>query len=524
MSAKHLDCLLVNPPFTFPGGFNFGQRTLDVPLGIIALAAYARENEFSVNILDCNLEFQDTDKEFEKYFVENYVNKFETIKLIGITTTTPTINASFRVARVCKKYFPDCILALGGSHASFVPDESLDRKYIDCVALGEGEETLIQLLQGFPFGDIPGLAHKQEVEGEIQFIRNAPRIRIKKLDELPMPAYDMLDVPKYRPIIGNFKRLPAMMMITSRGCPWSCNFCRRTVGKMWTYRSAESLYAEMKFLSDTYGIKDIAFMDDVFTVQKSRVVELCNLLIENPLDIQWLCFARVDIVDQEMLLMMKKAGCWGIMYGVENFNQDILDGFQKEIGIDQVNDAVKWAKNAGIEIRACLIVGSEGDNEAVIDKNIKMIKELDPDLLSVAILTPFPGNDVFNKALREDRILSYDWDIYYGATPLVRIDSMTPEETLVQYRRMTFKFYMRPKYILKRLRNMKSFKELRYNMIGGFGIMRFYLEKFFGLKHKPASINSEELTDMENERINRFIGKENLVRLTLTATKQTATT
>ncbi len=523
--SQTLDCLLIYPPFAFTDGFNFGQRALDVPLGVITLAAYVRECNYSVELIDCNLEFEDTDAEFEAFFKKNYVEKYAAIKVIGITTTTPTINASFRIAKLCKKYYPDCIMALGGAHASFVPDESLDKEYIDCVAMGEGEDTLKELIEGFPFGDIDGLAYRVQSEEGITFVRNKPRTRIKKLDELPRPAYDMIDIPKYRPIIGNFKRLPAMMVITSRGCPWSCNFCRRTVGKMWTYRSAESLYAELKFLAETYGVKDIAFMDDVFTVNKQRVIDLCNMLLEKPLDIQWQCFARVDIVDPDMLKLMKKAGCWGVMYGVENFDQSILDGLKKEIEISQIFQAVQWAKDAKLEIRACMMVGNDGDTEEILNRNIDLVIKLDPDLLSVAILTPNPGNDVFNKALREDRLMTYDWDMYYGATPIVKIDHLSPDDVVRMYRKMSFKFYLRPGYIIKRLRNIKSADELKHNIIGGIGMVTFYLEKVFGKRKKAIKVTAEsELTDMQKDKLARKVDKSALVKLTMTATKQTAIT
>lgn len=522
-----LDCLLINPPFFFPKGFYYGQRTIDVPLGLTALAAFVREYGFSVDILDCNYYFDDTDLEFEAWFVENYVKKYPKIKVIGVTTTTPTINVSYRLATLIKQYYPNCIFVLGGSHASFVPDEALNNDAVDCVVMGEGEETLLELLQGFSFGDINGLAYKIFSEGELSFIRNKPRTRKKALDDLPMPAYDLIDIQSYRPIIGNFKRLPAMMLVTSRGCPWSCSFCRRTVGKMWTYRSAESLYNEFKYLSETYGVKDIAIMDDVFTVSKARVEEFCNLLITKPLDIQWQCFARVDIVDKDMLMMMKKAGCWGIMYGVENFDQEILNSIQKGVEIEKVFNAMQWTKNAELESRVCMIVGNDGDTEEGINENIKLLKRLDPDLISVSILTPFPGNDVFNKTIREDRILSYNWDDYYGSTPLVKVPNLSSEDVERLYRKMTFAFYLRPSYILKRLLNTRSWNEVKLNFIGGFGILGFFVEKVLKLfKKKPKKVPFEKLTTMQKLKLahDPIKNKQKIIELTLTATKQTSKT
>ena len=517
---RNLDCLLINPPFVFPKGFYFGQRTVDVPLGLLSLAAFVRERGFSTQLLDCNYYFKDTDIEFEDWFETNYVKKFDQIKVIGITTTTPTINASYRLAQILKLKYPKSIIVLGGSHASFVPDEALSNSFVDCVAMGEGEDTLLELLKGVPFSEILGLAFKSnDSEGE-KFIRNKTRGRIRELDELPMPAYDLINIEAYRPIIGNFKRLPAMMLVSSRGCPWSCSFCRRTVGKMWTYRSSESLYNEFKYLSETYGVKDIAIMDDVFTVSKGRVMEFCQLLIEKPIDVQWQCFARIDIVDEEMLNTMHKAGCWGIMYGVENFDQTILNSLHKGIEAQHVFKVMEWTKSANLESRVCMIVGNEGDTEELVDSNIELLKKLDPDLISVSILTPFPGNDIFIKAHKEDRILSYNWDTYYGSTPLVKIDSLSPQNVERLYRKMTFSFYFRLSYIFKRLIRIKSWEEFKMNFLGGLGLFGFFIEKIrFNFRGKKTKESKTFMQVLKTKYIPDE-NKELLRKLTYNTTKQ----
>ncbi len=513
-----LDCLLIWPPFIFPDGFYTKQRALDPPLMHLALAAYIREYGYSVQILDCNAKFKTTDEEFEAYFIESYVNKYAEIGVIGFSTTTPTINACFRVAAICKKHYPDCKVIFGGAHASFIPDESLDNENVDVVCIGEGEETLKELLDGMPYGDIRGLAYKKLTENGLEFIKNQPRVRLKELDALPLPAYDLIDMDIYRPIIGNFKRLPAMMLVSSRGCPWSCNFCRRPVGKMWTYRSAQDLYNEFEILSKQYGIKDIAIMDDVFTVNKERVFEFCNLLIEKPLDIQWLCFARVDIVTAEMLQIMKNAGCWQIMYGVENFNQEILNAINKGVEVHQIFDAVSWAQGAGLEVRVCMIVGNVGDTEEVVNRNIKLLNRLNADYISVAILTPFPGHDIYNWALQQDRIISYDWDLYYGSTPLVKLDTLSAADVTRLYRKMTFSFYFRPKFIFKKLKRIRTFTEFWINVKGFIGLFNFRIEKMLPKKRVDNTRPDSKKHILKPEMISRRR------KLTQTATKQTAIT
>lgn len=517
-----LDCLLINPPFVFPNGFYAGQRALDPPLSLLALAASVRKAGYSVQILDCNAEFRDTDAEFEAHLIEAYVGKFSDIRFIGMTTTTPTINAAFRIADVCKKIFPAAKIILGGAHASFVPDESLDRASVDFVCIGEGEDTLDALLAGKPAAEITGLAYKGSAAAGAQAIKNPPRGRIRELDELPLPAYDLLDLKSYRPIIGNFKRLPATLMTTSRGCPWSCNFCRRPVGKTWTYRSAQSLYNEMRHLSEVYGIRDITFMDDVFTVNRKRVFELCDLLIENPIDVKWKCFARVDIVSPELLSKMKEAGCWGIMYGVENFDQAILNSINKGIAVQQIFDAVGWAKSARLEVNVCMMVGNPGDTEEGINENIRLVKKLNPDTLSLAILTPFPGHAIYNEMVKKDLILTYDWDIYYGSTPIVKLETLTPDDVYRLFRKMTFSFYFRPAYFLSRLKKIRSLTELWYNFRGFLGLFGFMLDRLRAPFRK--NIPAENLSGMMREKLIRKIDIGKIKLLTAAATAETGIT
>jgi len=521
MRNESLDCLLIYPPFVFPNGFYTNQRAYDPPLMLMALASYVREFDYSVKILDCNTQFEVTGDEFEDYFVSNFVNRYKRIGAIGLSTTTPTINASFRITEICKKYYPDCTIVLGGAHASFMPNEALDRPYVDIVCIGEGEDSLKEILEQKPLEQINGIAFKKESpDGGVEIVKTSPRKRIKTLDELPMPAYDLIDMNIYRPIIGNFKRLPAMMVISSRGCPWSCNFCRRPVGRMWTYRSAQNLYDEFKLLSEKYGVKDIAIMDDVFTVNKERVYEFCNMLIEKPLDINWLCFARVDIVNQEMLEKLKEAGCWQIMYGAENFNQEILDGISKGVQLEDIYNAVKWSRKAEIETRICMMVGNPGDTKQVLDDNIKILKDLDPDYISVAILTPFPGHDIYNWGIKRDLISTYDWDLYFGSTPILKLDTLTPEEIVKYYRKMTFSFFFRPKFIWKKLLSIHSARELWINVKGFLGLFNFLIEQLRFLVKDKKSVNSSKsvsrnLTQTEIDRIKVY---------SESSTKQTAIT
>ena len=159
-----LNCLLVWPPFDFPDGFYYNLRSYDPPLGLLALAAYVREFDYGVSILDCNLRFNNTDAEFEDYLRDEIVPIASALKVIGFTTTTPSVNACYRMADICKRVLPHVKVIFGCAHASFVPDEALDKGTIDAVVIGEGEETLKELLDGLPYAEIKGLAYHKHTD------------------------------------------------------------------------------------------------------------------------------------------------------------------------------------------------------------------------------------------------------------------------------------------------------------------------------------------------------------------------
>jgi radical SAM superfamily enzyme YgiQ (UPF0313 family) len=222
------------------------------------------------------------------------------------------------------------------------------------------------------------------------------------------------------------------------------------------------------------------------------------LLIERKLDVRWLCFARVDVVDEELLCKMKEAGCWQIMYGVENFNHGVLENIQKGIDVDQVFKAVSWTKKAGIECRICMMVGNPGDTEEIVNENIRLVKKLDPDLLVVNILTPFPGHDIFNWAKSKDLITSYNWDDYYGAQPLMKLDTLSPEDIKRLYVKMITSFYFRPKYILKKLIGIRSVLEVKLLMAGFLGIVGFAMERVKRIfVDKKEELRKPQLEDLK---------------------------
>lgn len=474
-----LNCLLISPPIFYKGDESIWKNVNSnfPPLGLASIAAYVRAKNKSIKIIDCNVESPSIDH-FENYFKENYVKHYSTIKYIGLTAMTPTIKKAYKIAEICKKFYPNVKIVFGGVHATFLPEEVLQNDLVDFVVIGEGELTFEELLSGKDKATINGLAYK--VDDKIRI--NSSRERILDLDDFPMPAYDLLPIKKYRPAKGTYKKLPAMSMITSRGCPGRCTFCSKTLGNRIVFKKAETIFNEIKFLKRNFGIKQILFYDDTFTVFKKNVAELCYLLIKNKMNISWTCFARVDFIDKEQLRLMKRAGCHQILYGVENINTEVLKNIKKKINLQQVVKAVKWTKQIGIDCRVAFMIGNPGDNRKIIEENIAFVNKLNPDLLVVNITTPFPGTEMFKWAEERNLLLTYDWDDYNLSKPVMRLEDLDENQIKELYHLMYKKFYLRLNYILKKLFKMRSVDDFKI-LFDGFKALINFLEKSKRKKH-----------------------------------------
>lgn len=475
----NLDCLLISPPIFYEDKDNIWKEINSnfPPPGLAYLAGFIRAKGHSVKVIDCNIEAP-TVESFRPFFEKNYTQKFSSIRVIGLTAVTCTIKKAYKIAGICKEYYPESLIVFGGVHATFVTDEVINNPLVDLVVVGEGELTLEELLEGKKLDKIRGIVFKKSLKrNKYQITANPPRERITDLNSLPMPAYDLFPVLSYKPAKGSYKKLPAMNMMTSRGCPGQCTFCSKTLGDRLVFKSAGKILGEIQYLIKNYGIKEIIFYDDTFTVYRDNVIKLCDLIIENNLNISWTCFARVDFISQKMLEKMKMAGCHQIMYGVENIDKTILKNINKNINLEQVANAVKWTKKAGIECRLAFMVGSPGDNEKIIKKNIEFVNKISPDLLVVNITTPFPGTKMFSWAKEKKLILTHDWDDYTLAEPIMKLENLTTEQIKNFYKLMYRSFYFRPAFILKKILKIRSIEDIKILAGGLIALLSFFIHK-----------------------------------------------
>src|SRR3989339_1955784 len=445
--------LLIDPPWIIENDRNLWRKVGSCfpSLGLGYVAAVLEKDGHKVRFLDCTAE------KISVNAIEGVLKRYDTPGFVGLTATTPLVNNARVIAAICKRIYPEVKVVLGGIHPSFMPDEVLGDGNVDFVVRHEGEITMKELVAGKNPKEILGLSYKSR--GKI--IHNPERPLIKNLDELPPPAYHLMPMKKYRPAIGNYKRLPAMSIFATRGCPGKCTFCQPTFGGMMRPRSAKNILEEIKLLQDNYGIKEISFYDDTFTVFRNVVKEFCETIIREKIDLTWSCFTRANFVNEELLALMKKAGCHLILFGVESADEQILKNVNKRISLDQVLKVIRTARKVGLETRDSFMFGNQGETEETIKKTINFAVKLDPDEVQFNIATPYPGTELFAWAKERGYIKSFDWNDYSMSNTVFELPGLDRKKLQRYYSLAHRKFYFRPKVVLRRLFHIRSLDQLK---------------------------------------------------------------
>ena len=316
--------------------------------------------------------------------------------VVGISQWTHNRHASFELARVVRAVAPKSFIVFGGAHATF---SYLDLLFIDspvdCIVLGEGEETLLEVVrrleQGKGLFDVPGIALLSD--GEV--VVTAARTLLKSLDVLPI-AVSYLEHS-----VGVDTQLQAEFIITTRGCPSACYFCSSP--KFWSrkarFRSPGNIVHEIECIRDRYGLIYFSIRDDTFTVDRARTLEFCRTLIDRHIRIVWNCQSRVTTLDEELLVWMKRAGCECIQLGVESGSQRVLKQLNKSITTDQVEAAAALIRKVGINLSIYLITDIPGETEEDIRQSISLVRKIRPDDGYVSPLAYFPGTRLFDDAV-----------------------------------------------------------------------------------------------------------------------------
>jgi anaerobic magnesium-protoporphyrin IX monomethyl ester cyclase len=431
---------LINPPYP-P---NVHSHPAFIPLGIAYLGAVAEKEGYEVTVIDCQAEKLNFGAFRERI-------RRTPSDVVGVTATTLLYKSAMRLINIAKQEQPDAVTMLGGSHGTFWDENALDEyPSLDVVVRKEGEVTFVEVLSKLEAKEglkgVLGVTFRGR-DGKV--VRNGDRPFIKDLDALPFPAHHLLP-------LETLKRMGNVLfpLMTSRGCVYWCDFCStvRMFGRGYRMRSAENVVDEMEMIHGKYGVRQFTFYDDAFSVDRRRVVKICEELRARRLDLVWDCGTRVDMVDRELMETMRAAGCLGVWLGVESGSEVILGAMNKGIKLAQTRRAYKIAHDVGLMTIANVVLGFPGETVETARETINFVKELNPDHVGFYVATPYPGTPMYEEVKRKGWLRVTDFDKYDTAIPTFE----TPWLSMKQLAGIRYKayqdFYLRLGYVLKMMR------------------------------------------------------------------------
>jgi radical SAM superfamily enzyme YgiQ (UPF0313 family) len=469
---------LVHPPEPIK---SIASAVTQHPINLASLAAWLLRDGHDVRIWDYGVDPYDDEAFLAR--VAGYAPD-----LVGFSCMTPLIKNGGRMAARLKERFPGVHTVVGGPHVSAIPEPTLHEfPGFDLGVIGEGEATIAEVAaQLAAKGDVAGVAgtvHRCAPGGAI--VVEAPRALIGDLDTLPYPARHLIDFKKYEAYSSSpgvhGKDLRITQMFTSRGCPVKCIFCASHVThrNKVRFRSAAHVLGEVRECVEKYGIQHFTIDDDTFTYGKKRLLEVCEGLRE--IGIAWDCDSRVDSVSPEILRTMAASGCKKIAFGVESGSPRVLELIQKRITVERVEDAFRWANEAGLITSAFIMIGSHPDESPEdVEQTYRLIKRIRPDYVLVYVAVPYPGTALHAIMRERGLIATEDWNEYdiVRTVPKWRTTHFGPDALVANQKRMYRRIYFHPWFIWRKLASIHSLSDLAYFVEATKAFVRYiFLEK-----------------------------------------------
>ncbi len=443
--------LLIDPPFY--RFIKYYNRFF--PLGLAYLAAVLRDKGHEVLVYDADANVEEADEmdfsvlenKYHEYIrnvndlshpiwneLRDVLNEVEP-DLVGVSVFTTKIAAAFRIAEVVKSLNPDTPVVVGGPHPSVCPEESLMLSpFVDFAVRGEGEVSFPQLVEaiesGKPYENIKGVSFK--AKGCIH--HNGPAEFVRELDRIPYPARDLL-INK-----SSYTSEDMGLVMTGRGCPFECTFCSSS--GVWhrvvRFRSIENIIDEMRQIQAGYGTVQFSFKDDTFTINRRMVLEFCRSVRDKRFKASWDCNARVNLIDEPLLMEMKASGCNGIKMGIESGSDRILrEVMKKGITIAQIESAARIMRKVGIHWTGYFMMGLPTETKEEMLQTLGLLRRIKPDFASLSVYEPFPGTQLYESGVTAGYVAdALTLEDYYSKSPKYyymkdlknRIDTMSDEE------------------------------------------------------------------------------------------------
>lgn len=469
-----MNVLLINPPAE-----NLIRESLPTvvedctgvypPLGLLYVAAYAESlPRCRLQLLDCQAEHCGHKE------LASIVRSFAP-DVVGIQAMTFTMVDVLKVAETVKTVAPKAIVVVGGPHPTIYPRETVSLPPVDIVVYGEGEFAFRAILErrGESLDGIPAVMTKEaakraDLDISLQYIPD--------LNTLKMPSRHLLNLSRYYSPIARSRHVTTMM--SSRGCPCRCVFCDRPqMGKVFRKRSAWNVFEEMSYCVRDLKVGEIIFYDDTFNIDQGRVLELCDILEREKLQVQWDIRARVDTMTPKMIRRLKRAGCVRIHYGVESGSPRIQKAIRKNLNLDQVKEVFSATHRERIETLGYFMIGLPSETLQDVEMSLDLLANLEMDFASITVFTPYPGTEIYKQAVI-DGIYKTDYWREFAYNPIPGFmpkfwnehfsDTQLWELLKLAYKR----FYRRPGYLLDRVLRIKSPVEFFRKAVLGVKLLR----------------------------------------------------
>ena len=425
------------------------------PLGILYVATYVKKTtNHEVKVVDCHVHQYTYDQ------VVDIAGQFRA-DVVGITAWTDFWYSASRLVTMIKARFPRIFIVLGGPHVLCFPRETLEYPGVDAIVVGDGEVPTARILECLEsenlVNNIPGVHFKQfGVHGKTFYYE-------KDLDRLPIPDRTLLPIELYSSVLGSGQLISTM--ITSRGCPYSCVFCK-IQSQRPVRHSAERVLEEFDQIHNL-GIKEVEIYDDTFTWSRKRVIKICKGIVERNYSIKWAIRDRVSNVNEETLIWMKKAGCTRIHYGIESGSNEVLKRVKKRITVEQAEAAVELASKVGFEVLTFFMIGLPGETIRDINRTIDFSLHLDSDYCQYSITIPYAGTEMYLEGLKRG-IYPADFWREFARNPVPNFEipffhfAKIPLKEMIRLRnKAVFRYYFRPKMMLKEMKKMASATEFK---------------------------------------------------------------
>jgi anaerobic magnesium-protoporphyrin IX monomethyl ester cyclase len=412
ISSGSKKILLIQPPF-----YRFiGMRTRYFPYHLVCLATQLCANGHNAMVLDAeatektgSLDFTDMEARYGAYLsgvssLDHPIWKVLGASVaafkpdyIGITIWTTFIASAMRTAEICRRVCPEAKIIAGGPHVTLLPEDIIRADVFDIAVVGEGEQTLCEIVQGRELNEIKGIAYRA-VDG---WQRTEPRAFTNNLDEYGIPRRDLLMDE------GAYDREDMGLIMTSRGCPYSCAYCATSLWRQTLRsRSVDNVLDEMSMVNKKYGTRYFALKDDVLTVNKKWLAEFCQKLPRILPRVFWECNAHLRTIDTDMLCTMRKAGCLSVKVGVESGSDRVHRLINKGLTNGLIRSKMKELRSSGMHVTCYFMMGIPGETHEDVEATIELARRIKPDYLSMSVYEIFPGTKLHAAGVADGSALS----------------------------------------------------------------------------------------------------------------------